>query len=91
MKLYVGNIKEGTREEELSNLFSQVGDLVSVKIIKDRYSGNSRGFGFIEYENRKDGHSAITKLDGYSLKGSAIKVNEAKERSNSRSDRSHRR
>lgn len=88
MKIYIGNLEPSILELELTNLFESIGELVSVKIIKDRYSGDSRGFGFIEFENRKDGETAISKYNGFMLKGSKLKVNEAQAKeSNNRNKR----
>lgn len=80
MKLYVGNISFKTEEESLKELFAELGNTVSVKIITDRETGRSRGFGFVEYETNEAGNEAIEKLNGYSLDGFQLKVNEAKER-----------
>lgn len=88
MKLYVGNLNEKTGENDLRNLFSAVGDLVNVSIIKDKHSGNSKGFGFIEFESQKLGQTAISKFNGHLLNGAQITVNEA--RGNRRTERSRR-
>lgn len=85
MKLYVGNLNEGTVENDLRNLFSTVGELINVNIVKDRQSGNSKGFGFVEFESHKLGQTAISKFNGHLLDGVKITVNEAREKN--RSDR----
>lgn len=78
MKLYVGNLNEGTAENELRNLFSTVGELINVNIVKDKHSGNSKGFGFVEYESSQLGKTAISKFNGHILDGMKITVNEAR-------------
>ena len=83
MKLYVGNLSVQIVEDDLQNLFSPHGELVSVSIVKDRYSGSSRGFGFIEFESQSAGNSAISKFNGHALKGVKIKVNAASEKKHS--------
>ena len=80
MKVYVGSLHDSTVEADLEKMFSDMGNLVSVTLVKDRASGQSKGFGFIEFESRKDGHAAISKLNGQTLNGVNIVVNEAKER-----------
>ncbi len=76
-KLYVGNLPFNATEEQISELFSQVGEVSSVKIITDRETGRSRGFCFVEMEN---GDSAISELSGKELGGRKITVSEARER-----------
>lgn len=80
MKIYVGNLSYGVTEEELQEQFSEFGAVVNVNIIKDRETGNSKGFGFVEMENQADGEKAIKELDGSSIKGRDVKVNEARPR-----------
>ena len=80
MKIYVGNLSYGVTEEELQEQFGAFGAVVNVNIIKDRETGNSKGFGFIERENQADGEKAIKELDGSSIKGRDVKVNEARPR-----------
>lgn len=80
-KLYVGNLNFASTEEELKNLFSQYGDVTSVVIIKDKNSGRSRGFGFVEMENAD---AAIAQLNGKEFGGRPLTVNEARERENRR-------
>ncbi|MEW5814579.1 MAG: RNA-binding protein [Spirochaetota bacterium] len=76
-KIYVGNLPFGSKEEDLKNLFSQFGDVTSVKIITDRDTGRSRGFGFVEMDNAE---AAINGLNGKDFGGRELRVNEAKER-----------
>ena len=80
MKIYVGNLSYGVTEEELQEQFGAFGAVVNVNIIKDRETGNSKGFGFIEMENQADGEKAIKELEGSSIKGRDVKVNEARPR-----------
>ncbi|MEW6737402.1 MAG: RNA-binding protein [Acidobacteriota bacterium] len=78
MKLYVGNLSFSTTEDELNKLFSQAGAVESARIVTDRDSGQSRGFGFVEMANRSDGEAAISQFNGYTLNSRPLKVNEAK-------------
>lgn len=84
MKLYVGNLSFSTTEGELSELFSQVGNIQSLKIMTDRETGQSRGFAFVELADRSEGESAISQFNGHMLNGRSIKVNEAKPQENNR-------
>lgn len=79
-KLYVGNLSYATTEEELRALFSQAGTVASVELIKDRDTGSSKGFGFIEMTSQSDAESAIRQFNGHSLGNREIKVNIAKPR-----------
>jgi RNA recognition motif-containing protein len=76
-KLYVGNLNFNCADEELHNLFAQFGSVVSARVIKDRDTGRSKGFGFVEMEEA-DAMNAIQNLNGYSHAGRAISVNEAR-------------
>ena len=78
MKLYVGNLAFSTTEGDLSALFSEVGEVQSLRLMTDRDTGQSRGFAFVELSNRSEGEQAITKFNGHMLNGRDIKVNEAK-------------
>lgn len=84
MQLYVGNLYFGTTENSLRELFSQFGDISSLKIIKDQDTGRSKGFGFIEMAMSEDAANAIADLNGQDFEGRQIKVNEASQKSNSR-------
>jgi RNA recognition motif-containing protein len=77
MKLYVGNLPHSTTDQELQDLFAPYGEIKSVNIIKDKFSGQSRGFGFVEMGNSEMGQAAISALDGSEVAGRKIKVNEA--------------
>jgi RNA recognition motif-containing protein len=81
MKIYVGSLSYKATEEDLKKEFEGFGQVESVNIIKDRYSGESRGFGFVEMPNKDEAQSAIEGLNGRELKGRKISVNEARPRS----------
>jgi RNA recognition motif-containing protein len=76
-KLYVGNLSYKTSEETLRDLFSGYGTVESVKIISDRDSGNSKGFGFVEMGNDAEAQAAINGANGQDFDGRKLKVNEA--------------
>jgi len=78
MKLYVGNLSYETSETELKELFAAIGTVESVAIINDRYSGMSKGFGFVEMSTPAEGELAITELNGKTLHSREIVVNEAR-------------
>ncbi len=78
MKLYVGNLSFEMTEQQLNTLFSEAGYVTSAKIITDRQTGQPRGFGFVEMETKSDGQKAISMLNGRSVDGRALAVNEAK-------------
>ena len=78
-KLYVGNLSYSVDDQQLNDLFSKVGPVVSATVLKDRYSGRSRGFGFVEMEE-KDAQKAIKDLNGKEFEGRKLVVNEARPR-----------
>lgn len=78
MKLYVGGLAYSVTEQELEAFFAEMGAVTSVAIIKDRDSGQSKGFGFVEMADVKDGQNAIKELNGKDLNGRAVMVNEAR-------------
>ncbi len=80
VKLYVGNLAFSTTEEELKTLFAQAGTVVSVALIKDRYSGESKGFGFIEMDTQEAAQKAISTFNGYQFGNRTLKVDAAKPR-----------
>lgn len=77
-KLYVGGLSFNTSDNTLENLFSQVGPVDSARVIFDRDSGQSKGFGFVEMSNDSDADNAISQLNGTSFEGRNITVNEAR-------------
>ncbi len=79
-KLYVGNLAYSVTNDDLQALFSQVGKVASAAVVSDKFSGQSRGFGFVEMESSGDAAKAISEFDGKDLKGRNLKVNEAKPR-----------
>ena len=86
-KIYVGNLNFATTEDQLSNLFAQYGTVVSSDVITDRYSGRSRGFGFVEMEDVDAADAAISALDGFEYDGRALRVNEANSKPRRTNDR----
>ena len=81
MNIYVGNLSFDVTEQDLQETFEAFGEVTSVKIIKDKYSGQSKGFGFVEMSSKEDGESAINSLKEKEMKGRKLKVNEARPRS----------
>lgn len=77
-KLYVGSISFQATENELKDIFSKIGEVESVKIISDTYTGRSKGFGFVEMVSEEDAHKAIESLNGTTFLNRPIVVNEAK-------------
>lgn len=84
MNIYVGNLSFEVTEEELQKAFEAFGQVESTKIVKDMYTGRSRGFGFVEMPSRDEGESAINNLNGTALKGRTLKVSEARPRDEGR-------
>ena len=80
MNIYVGNISSQLTEEEMNKEFSSYGELTSVRIMKDRYTGENRGFGFVEMPKEEEAEAAIAGLNGKELKGKELKVNKARPR-----------
>ena len=85
MNIYVGNISFETSEDNLKTIFEEYGEVTSVKIVMDRETGRSRGFGFIEMSDDGQGRTAITEVNGKEFNGRNLRVNEARERSDNRS------
>lgn len=77
-KLYVGNLSYTTNDTALADLFGTVGEVLSAKVVTDRFTGQSRGFGFVEMAEHSAALEAINKLNGHTLDGRAIKVAEAR-------------
>lgn len=90
-KLYVGNLDYTVTEQDLETLFSEHGELLSTTIVKDRYSGRSKGFGFVEFANNEDAQKAKQAINGQDLKGRALRVDDAREQRRDRGDRDYRR
>lgn len=80
MNIYVGNLSYSTTDEDLRQAFGAHGEVTSVNIIKDRFSGESRGFGFVEMANNDEAQAAIAGLNGTELGGRTLNVNEARPR-----------
>jgi len=80
MNIYVGNVSYNSTEEELGNLFSEYGTVTSVKIIINKHTGRSKGFGFVEMANEEEGQKAVEALDGHEVNGRNLRVDKAKDR-----------
>jgi RNA recognition motif-containing protein len=80
MRIYVGNLSYDTTEDELKKDFSAFGEVVSVSVVTDRYSGRSKGFAFVEMTNKAEADAAITGLNGKAVKERTLVVNEARPR-----------
>jgi cold-inducible RNA-binding protein len=81
LKLFIGNLSTETTSDELRTLFSEVGEVDSCQVIIDRQTGRSKGFGFIEMKSQEAAGAAKEKFNGQDLHGQALKVNDAKPRS----------
>jgi RNA recognition motif-containing protein len=81
MNIYIGNLAPEVTEEELKQEFTAFGEVTSVSVIKDKYSGQSRGFGFVEMTSMTEGQAAISSLKGKVLKDRMLDVSEARPRS----------
>ena len=84
MKIYVGNLSYDVTEEELRQEFMAFGEIESLNIITDKYSGRPKGFGFVEMPSVSEGQAAITGLNGKTLKDRTLNVNAARPRTDSR-------
>ena len=89
MNIYVGNLSYDVTEEELRQEFGAFGEVASVNIIIDKYSGRAKGFGFVEMPSVSEGQAAITGLNGKTLKDRTLTVNAARPRSDNRSGGSY--
>ncbi|NCN98937.1 RNA-binding protein [Candidatus Pacearchaeota archaeon CG10_big_fil_rev_8_21_14_0_10_35_219] len=83
MKVYVGNLPFSIRNDKLKEIFSEFGEVTEAVVITDRYSGRSKGFGFVTFANDDDAKKAIDGMDGKEVEGRSLKVNEAKPREDS--------
>jgi RNA recognition motif-containing protein len=77
-KLYVGNLSYNSTEDSLAELFSQFGEVVSIRIVTDRETGRSKGFGFVEMASAEAAQQSIAQLNGKQVDGRALTVNEAR-------------
>lgn len=84
MRIYVGNLSYNVTEEELRQEFGAFGEVESVSLVTDRFSGRPRGFGFVDMPSKEEGDAAIESLNGKMLDYRAVVVNEARPRSDSR-------
>jgi RNA recognition motif-containing protein len=80
MNIYVGNLSYTLEESELQDAFAEFGEVSSVKILMDRETGRSRGFGFVEMPNQAEGEAAVAQLNEKDVGGRALRVNEARPR-----------
>jgi len=80
MNIYVGDLSYDVTEDDLKAVFSEFGEVDSVNIIKDKFSGRSKGFGFVEMPNNSEADKAIEALNGTELKGRNLKANQARPR-----------
>ncbi len=80
MNIYVGNLSYGMSEGELRDAFGAFGEVSSVKILMDRETGRSRGFGFVEMPNQSEAEAAVAQLNGKDVGGRVLRVNEARPR-----------
>jgi len=87
VNIYVGNLSRDVNEEDLREAFGAFGQVASVNIIKDKFSGEPRGFGFVEMPEKAEAQAAIADLNGKDLKGQTLNVNEARPRTEGRRDR----
>ena len=88
MRLYVGNLPYTVNQTKLEEMFSPFGTIVSASVISDKFSGRSKGFGFVEFDNDDAAKEAIAKLDGTEIEGRPLRVNEAKPREENSAPRS---
>jgi len=80
MNIYVGNLSRDLSESDLREAFAAYGEVASASIIKDKFSGESRGFGFVEMPNKEEAEKAISGMNGKDLKGRTVTANEARPR-----------
>ena len=80
IKIYVGNLSFNTTNQDLNDLFGEIGTVESANIIEDRETGRSRGFAFVEMSSTEEGNAAIQKFNGQDVGGRTLNVNEAKAR-----------
>jgi RNA recognition motif-containing protein len=90
MNIYVGNLSYSVTETQLKTLFEEFGAVTSANLIKDKYSGDSKGFGFIEMDKQSEAEEAIKRLNGRPMDGRNLTVNLARPRNDRSSSRSRR-
>jgi len=90
VNIYVGNLSHDAKDSDLQKAFEAFGQVASINIIKDKFSGRSRGFGFVDMPNKDEAQAAIAGMSGKEFMGRALNVNEARPRTD-RSDRPDRR
>lgn len=78
MKLFVGNLPFSATDADLKSMFGQVGEVESANVIMDKFTGRSRGFGFVEMTNPDEGQAAIERFNGFEMQGRPLTVNQAK-------------
>lgn len=84
MNIYVGNLSNSATEDDLRQAFEAFGQVSNINIIKDRFSGESRGFGFVEMPTKAEAEAAIEGMNGQEIQGRAVNVNEARPRTENR-------
>ncbi|MGH7492329.1 MAG: RNA recognition motif domain-containing protein [bacterium] len=84
MKIFVGNLSRRVTPDALQQLFETFGQVASIEIIKDKFSGESKGFGFVEMSSKSEADAAMSGLNGRELDGKSLTVNEARPRNNDR-------
>ena len=80
MRIYVGGLSYATSSDGLRDLFTQAGNVTDAAVVEDRYSGQSKGFGFVEMPDAQEAQAAIARFNGYNHDGRSLTVNEAKPR-----------
>lgn len=90
MNMYIGNLNYTVTEDDLKSLFSEYGEVANVNIVTDKYSSQSKGFGFVEMPSNSEADKAIKALNGTELQGRNIKVSQAEPRRNKRNRRRRR-
>ena len=84
MNIYVGNLERAVTDDELKELFTEFGEITSASVIRDKYTGESRGFGFVEMPAKAEAIEAIKQVDGREINGKRLIVNEARQKQDRR-------
>ncbi|WP_336515650.1 RNA-binding protein [Pollutibacter soli] len=87
MNLYVSNLGFGTQDNDLQKLFAEYGNVTSAKVILDKFTGKSRGFGFVEMPDKESAENAIKEIDGKTVDGRQVRVSEARPKEDNRNSR----